>query len=90
MSAKLDRLFRAARAVPPDTARIEFGFETRLLARLRADRALPAPWFAAAWQFVPVFAAIVVAVGVWSWPGSVPVNLEVVLGGSAPVSFLGE
>ena len=33
--SQLDALFRAARADAPDTARAEYGFETRLLARLR-------------------------------------------------------
>ncbi len=35
----LDALFSAARAALPDTARAEFGFETRLAARIR-DAAL--------------------------------------------------
>ena len=63
---QLNKLFQAARA-KPDTSRVEYGFETRLMARLRTDAA---PWFAMAWRLVPVFAAIVVALGVWNYAGS--------------------
>ena len=61
----LNRLFQAARQHPPDTARVEYGFETRLRARLRAERARPAawPWAAVTARLLPVFAAIVVALG---------------------------
>ena len=77
MNDKLDKLFQAARTVPPDTARIEFGFETRLLARLRAE---PVPWFAFAWKLMPVFAAIVVGLGVWNHV-TPPLDLPALLGG---------
>jgi hypothetical protein len=63
MSDRLDTLFQAARQSPPDTSRQEFGFETRLLARLRSERATP--WTMFAWRLAPVFAAIVLALGVW-------------------------
>ncbi len=60
----LDRLFAAARSEVPDTSRLEFAFETRLLARLRQERA--AGVFAWAWKLAPFFAAVVVALGVWN------------------------
>ncbi len=63
---RLDKLFKTARGVTRDTARVEFGFETRLIARLRAERAQNASWFAFAWKQMPVFGAIVVALGVWN------------------------
>jgi len=63
---RLDELFRAARTVKPDTARTEYGFETRLLARLRAERDQYLPWYTFAWKLIPVFAAIVVMAGVWT------------------------
>jgi hypothetical protein len=63
----LDHLFGAARQAKPDTSRAEFGFETRLLARLRAEREQTAPWFAWMWRLVPVFAAVVLALGIWNY-----------------------
>jgi len=67
---QLDKLFQAARSAPPDTSRAEYGFETRLLASLRTRREQPMPWFAVAWKLMPVFAAIVLALGVWTVMGS--------------------
>jgi len=64
---KLDNLFTAARGVKPDTSRAEYGFETRLAARLRADRKPAAPWYAFAWKLIPAFAAVVVVLGVWTF-----------------------
>ena len=64
---RLDELFAAARLQKPDTSRLEYGFETRLMARLRGERDEDAPWYACAWRLSPVFAAIVVALGIWSY-----------------------
>jgi len=63
---QLDNLFQAARADRPDTARAEFSFETRLLARLRANRQQPAPWYAFTWKLMPAFAAVVLALAAWT------------------------
>jgi hypothetical protein len=63
----LDRLFAAARRAPVDTSRAELGFETRLMARLREQRAAAIPWFAWTWRLAPVYAAIVIALGIWTW-----------------------
>ena len=63
---QLNRLFQAARARRPDTSRAEYGFETRLLALLRAKREQPAPWYAFSWKLMPAFAAVVVALAVWT------------------------
>jgi hypothetical protein len=60
----LDQLLTQARQMRPETARQEFAFETRLLARLRADRESIGFW---SWRMVPWFAAVVVALGVFSW-----------------------
>ena len=60
---QLDALFRAARTCEPDTARAQFGFETRLMARLREDRGTGV--FAWAWKLAPFFAAIALAAGWW-------------------------
>jgi hypothetical protein len=60
----LDRLLRAARDEAPDTARFEFAFETRLMARLREERSTSV--FTWAWKLAPFFAALAVAAGLWS------------------------
>ena len=64
---QLNRLFAAARHAPPDTARAELAFETRLLARLRAQRRPAVLWLTWAWRLAPVFAAIVLGLGVWNY-----------------------
>lgn len=61
---QLDALFAAARASAPDTSRLEYGFETRLRARLREDHG--ASLFAWAWRLCPFFAALTIAVAWWS------------------------
>ncbi|HZJ17925.1 MAG TPA: hypothetical protein VFD27_22930, partial [Chthoniobacteraceae bacterium] len=61
--SQLDALFRAARADAPDTARAEYGFETRLLARLREERG--ASLFSWAWKLAPFFAAVAMAAVWW-------------------------
>jgi hypothetical protein len=66
---QLDKLFQTARAIQRDTSRAEYGFETRLLAQLRANRAQSTLWPILAWKLIPVFACIVVALGVWTFTG---------------------
>ena len=61
---KLDALFAAARAEQPDTSRLEFGFETRLAARLREESGNSL--FAWAWRLCPIFAALALMAGWWS------------------------
>ncbi len=61
---QLDALFRAAREQPIDTSRAEYGFETRLLARLREERGGSVnAW---AWRLAPFFAALAIAAGLWT------------------------
>ena len=61
----LDQLFAAVRADAPDTERAQFGFETRLLARLREERG--GSWFSWAWKLCPYFAALALAAGAWGY-----------------------
>lgn len=61
---QLDALLTAARVASPDTSRLEFGFETRLAARLREESG--ASLFAWAWRLCPFFAALTLAVAWWS------------------------
>ena len=62
----LDSLFSAARATPErDTSRLEYGFETRLCARLREEtRTSLATW---AWRLCPFFAALAIGIGCWNY-----------------------
>ena len=75
---RLDKLFAAARGTKSDTSRAEYGFETRLIARLREQ---PMPWYAFAWKLIPAFAAIVVALGVWTYTGSNMTDLQSAIAG---------
>ena len=59
----LDPLFARARARRPDTARAEYAFETRLLARL-AHRPESARVGGLAWRLLPFFALVVVVLGI--------------------------
>jgi hypothetical protein len=79
MADRLDEVFRAARQAPPDTGQREFGFETRLLARLRAERTTALPWAAMVWRLVPAFAAVVVALGVWAYASAPVATLDAAL-----------
>ncbi len=65
----LDALFAAARTQRPDTSRAEYGFETRLMARLR-EREEPdalALWSKVTWRMAPIFAVCVVALAIWNF-----------------------
>ena len=59
----LDALFRTVREDAPDTSRAEFGFETRVMARIRAERR--SSWQGWAWRLCPFFTALAVAAGAW-------------------------
>jgi hypothetical protein len=64
----LDRLFARAREQRPDTSRAQYGFETRLMSRLR-ERRQPDPgslWALVTWRMVPFFAAGVLALVLWN------------------------
>jgi hypothetical protein len=64
-SSSLDPLFARARALRPDTARAEFAFETRLLARLRgAQKPAHSGMGLLAWRVVPYLALLVLGLGV--------------------------
>jgi hypothetical protein len=89
---QLNQLFQAARGSRPDTSRAEYGFETRLLAALRENRGQPTPWAALTWRLTPVFAAIVVVTGVWSYNVQSQTGAEAALGAGSetvPVGLMG-
>lgn len=63
-NTRLDELFAGARRAVPETSRLEYAFETRLLARLREEREVSVlTW---AWRLSPFFAAVAVALTLWS------------------------
>jgi hypothetical protein len=68
----LDRLFESARDSAVDTSRVEFAFETRVMARIREDQGSSiSSW---AWKLAPFFAAVVIAVGLWNRPSAAELN----------------
>lgn len=95
---KLDSIFRAMREEPPPymrsadgIGRLTFGFETRVCARLRAERG--ASWLSWAWKLCPFAAAVAIAVGAWSYthgddsPGRESVFDAVRLAGMPAIDF---
>lgn len=61
----LAALFRAARENANDLDRLEYGFETRVLARIRDERGTS--WLAWAARLCPFAAALALAAGVWTY-----------------------
>ena len=61
----LDALFRAARENAGDHDPLEYGFETRTLARIREERGTS--WLAWAARLYPFAAALALAAGVWTY-----------------------
>ncbi len=69
---KLDAIFRAMREEPPPYVenaggldRLTYAFETRVTARLRAERGTS--WLAWAWKLCPFAAAVAIAAGAWAY-----------------------
>lgn len=65
---ELDALFALARQHRPDTAKVEFAFETRLMARLHARQAPDhhhSVWAMVSWRMLPFFAVCVIALTIW-------------------------
>jgi hypothetical protein len=86
---QLNQLFHATRRSRPNTSRAEYGFETRLLAALREDREQPTPWSVLVWRLMPVFAAIVVVTGVWSYSVQSETGTEAALGTGGETALAG-
>jgi hypothetical protein len=59
-------MFAQARSHRPDTGRAEYGFETRLLARLRTSPQRISLWSVASWRLVPFFALVVAGLAFWA------------------------
>ncbi|HET6514654.1 MAG TPA: hypothetical protein VFG09_05790 [Thermodesulfovibrionales bacterium] len=63
----IERLFDAARKAEPYNSEGEIGFETRLMAKIRTQRSGEIPFLLWAWRLIPVFASLVLFLGIWSY-----------------------
>jgi len=94
----LDALLRAARSEDPPWledaggfSRLEFGFETRVLARVREQRSTS--WLAWATRLCPFAATLALAAGVWTYvhwddsPGTESVYDAVRLAGMPVIDY---
>ena len=87
----LDALFRTVREDAPDTSRAEYGFETRVMARIRSER--QTSWQGWAARLCPFFASLAVAAGGWFYmnrevaPATESIYDAVRLAGTPIVSF---
>ena len=86
----LNKLFKAGRVAKPDTSPAEFGFEARLMGQIRSEAQRQTPWFAFTWRLAPVFAAIVLALGVWNLTeeGLGPADLHAAMAGETQDSLV--
>jgi hypothetical protein len=62
---ELDRLFAAARKAELYDENREHGFETRVMAKIRARREGKMPFLIWAWRLIPVFVSLVILLGIW-------------------------
>ena len=61
----LDRLFAAARKAELYKTEREYGFETRVFARIREKRMENRPFLFWAWRLMPFFALVVICLAIW-------------------------
>jgi hypothetical protein len=64
---RIDRLFEAARKVQPYNKKIEYGFETRLMAKIKAQHEKRKAFFSWAWRLMPAFVSAVLLLGIWTY-----------------------
>lgn len=62
MDERLDQLFVSARTEQVNLPDMNEYFETRLMARIKERHEIAEPWYAAAWQMLPAFAAVAVMI----------------------------
>jgi hypothetical protein len=66
-NGRLERLFADARKYQPFEAKQQYGFETRVMARIRERRAAQKPFFSWAWRLIPALFAAVLMLGAWTY-----------------------
>jgi len=64
---KLDRLFAAARKAEPYRSDAEYGFETRVMASIRAQREGQRPFLLWSWRLIPYLVSAVILLGIWTF-----------------------
>jgi hypothetical protein len=73
----LDRLFAAARRAEPYRSEIEYGFETRLMAKIRARNEGRAPYLLWSWRLIPVFISLIILIGIWTYTAESPSVIDI-------------
>ena len=64
---RIERLFAAARKSHVYDAKLEYGFETRVMAKIREQRNAQQPFFSWAWRLIPAFVSAVLILGIWTY-----------------------
>ena len=63
--SKLDMLFAAARKAELYPLEREYGFETRVMARIRAERESQKSFLIWEWRLIPIFVSLIIFLGIW-------------------------
>src|ERR1700690_2704522 len=64
---RMERLFSAARKSQPYNTHLEYGFETRVMAKIRERRGGQKPFFSWAWRFMLALVVVVMMLGAWTY-----------------------
>ena len=78
---ELNDCLRQLHEAPSDTSRAEYGFETRLLARIRSEKDASPPLGIWAWRLSPLFLLITAAALFWASPSTSDTTLNVAVTG---------
>ena len=63
----IERLFAVARRSQPYDAQLEYGFETRVMAKIKDRRDSQKPFFLWAWRLIPALVTVVLMLGIWTY-----------------------
>ncbi|HTZ18725.1 MAG TPA: hypothetical protein VMB78_09845 [Dissulfurispiraceae bacterium] len=79
---RLERLFAAARKYDACDPKLQYGFETRMLTKIKEHRAASGPFFLWAWRLIPALFAMVLMLGAWIYitEHSQPIGLNSITG----------
>ena len=64
---RMERLFAAARKSQPYNTHLEYGFETRVMAKIMEQSAGQKPFFSWAWRLIPALVVVVMMLGAWTY-----------------------